>query len=119
MNGLTAQEHCLDELLTALGVVWSESPDPRVEALAERYPDYRCYHRIGHKRQLALRALEADRRLVLGHYPAVLRAVVADRDVNSPRWLVVVLASAVGRRRAEADLLAAGASADALRWARG
>ncbi|MFD0573129.1 hypothetical protein ACFQ0T_32750 [Kitasatospora gansuensis] len=65
-----------------------------------------------------IRALEDDRRSVVEHYPVVLRAVVADRDTNSPRWLVAVLAGAVGRRRAERDLLAAGASADALRWVR-
>ncbi|WP_405016861.1 hypothetical protein OHV05_06945 [Kitasatospora sp. NBC_00070] len=115
---LDAQEARLDELLALLGLVLDEPADRRVEALAAGQPLYPQFHRIGHKRQLVLRALEDDRRSVLAHYPAVLGAVVADRDANSPRWLVAVLAGAVGRRRAEADLLAAGASADALRWAR-
>lgn len=114
---LAEQERCLDELLGAFGLLFDEPADPRVEALAAREPLYPQYHRIGHKRQLVIRALETDRHLVVAHYPAVLRAVVADQDVNSPRWLVAVLAGAVGRRRAEQDLRAAGATADVLRWA--
>ncbi|BFV59936.1 hypothetical protein KCMC57_up50400 [Kitasatospora sp. CMC57] len=117
-RSLAEQERCLDELLGALGLAWDEPADPRVEALAARQPLYPQYHRIGHKRQLAYRTLDGERRLVLGSYDAVVRAVVADRGTDSPRWLVSVLVSAVGRRRAEADLLAAGASADALRWVR-
>ncbi|MFJ8042669.1 hypothetical protein ACIRBX_19480 [Kitasatospora sp. NPDC096147] len=117
-RALDAQEHCLDELLTALGLGWDEPADPRVEALAVRQPLFPQYHRVGHKRQLVYRTLEAgSRQQVLAHYPAVLRTVAADPDPNSPRWLVAVLAGAVGPRRARADLEAAGASAHTLRWA--
>ncbi|WP_457028194.1 hypothetical protein [Kitasatospora sp. P5_F3] len=114
---LAEQERCLDELLGVLGLVFDEPADPRVEALAARQPLYPQYHRVGHKRQLVRLALEGERRLVREHYDAVLRAVLTDRDVNSPRWLVAVLVGAVGRRRVEQDLLTAGASADVLRWA--
>ncbi|MGW4646689.1 hypothetical protein [Kitasatospora sp. NPDC004289] len=117
-QSLGEQERCLDELLTALGLAWDEPADPRVEALAARQPLYPQYHRVGHKRQLVFRTLEAGpRQRVLEHYPALLRAVAADPDPSSPRFLVAVLADAVGPRRARADLDAAGASAAALRWA--
>jgi hypothetical protein len=90
---LDLQEHSLDALLTVLGLSTLPEPDPRVDRLARLEPLYPQYHRIGHKRQAAYRALAAD------------RALVHDDDPNSPRWLTSVLLTAVGRRRLQERLL--------------
>ncbi|MFB7664654.1 hypothetical protein ACFC1R_12015 [Kitasatospora sp. NPDC056138] len=104
---LARQEGCLDELLEALGVVWTDPADPRVAAFAEREPHYPQYHRVGHKRQSAVQALTGNRPLVERHYTSVLRALVSDDDPSSPRWLAAVLVAAVGRRRVQESLVQA------------
>ncbi|MFC9324117.1 hypothetical protein [Kitasatospora sp. NPDC057015] len=105
---LAGQEQALDELLDALGLPWQEEQaDERVALLAERQPHYPRYHRIGHKRQLAYRALEADRALAARHYERVLAALLRDDDPSSPRWLATALVAAVGRRRVLTDLVRA------------
>jgi hypothetical protein len=102
---LDLQEHSLDALLTVLGLSTVPEPDPRVDRLARLEPLYPQYHRIGHKRQAAYRALAADRALARSHADAVYAALVHDDDPNSPRWLTSVLLTAVGRRRLQERLL--------------
>ncbi|GAA2144990.1 hypothetical protein GCM10009760_33140 [Kitasatospora kazusensis] len=102
---LTLQESCLDGLLAELGLEWAEAEDPRITALAARQPLFPQYHRIGHKRQLAVQALTGDRALVQRHYERVLAVLVHDDDPNSPRWLAALLVPAMGRRRVLEDLL--------------
>ncbi|WP_431677962.1 hypothetical protein [Kitasatospora sp. KL5] len=123
---LDLQERALDDLLAALGLPFEEPDDPRVARLAERHPHYPQYHRIGHKRQTAYRALAADRSLTRTHEDAVYRALVHDDDPSSPRWLAAVLVTATGARRLQDRLLttlATGTShertcaARAWRWA--
>lgn len=123
--GLSAQEAALDELLAVLGLTYEASEDPRVARFAKQQPLYPQFHRIGHKRQLAFRALTADRRLVRENYGPVLRALVHDDDLNSPRWFVQVLADGVGRQRVAEDLIRAveqgspyeqGCAVGAWRW---
>ncbi|MDH6127103.1 hypothetical protein [Kitasatospora sp. GP82] len=104
---LARQEARLDELVRALGLEWTDPDDPRVAALGERQPHYPQYHRIGHKRQLAVRELTGKRAPVEQHYRLVVRALVADDDPSSPRWLAAVLVAAVGRRRVQESLLRA------------
>ncbi|WP_104815509.1 hypothetical protein [Kitasatospora sp. MMS16-BH015] len=101
---LDRQEAALDELLRVAGVVYTEEADPRVARLAEVQPLFPQYHRIGHKRQAAVRALTADRALAERCYAAALRALLADEDPNSPRHLVEALARTVGGRRLAVDL---------------
>lgn len=123
---LDLQEHALDALLAELGLTWDEPGDPRAAALAERHPHYPQYHRIGHKRQYAYRALAADRALTRAHEDAVHRALVHDDDPSSPRWLAAALVAAVGARRLQERLLDTlatgtpyerGCAAGAWRWA--
>ncbi|MFD9125431.1 hypothetical protein [Kitasatospora sp. NPDC059571] len=125
-DGLDLQEARLDELLAALGLTCHTDDDPRVERLAATEPLYPQYHRIGHKRQTAYRALAADRALARDHADAVLAALLCDDDPSSPRWLAAVLLTAIGRRALQDRLLAALAdgtphqrecAANAWRWA--
>ncbi|MEV8093835.1 hypothetical protein [Kitasatospora sp. NPDC085879] len=102
---LDLQEQALDALLAELGLPFEEPDDPRVALLAARNPHYPQYHRIGHKRQTALRALTADRALTRAHEDAVYRALVHDDDPNSPRWLAGALVTAAGARRLQDRLL--------------
>jgi hypothetical protein len=102
---LDLQEHSLDALLTVLGLGTATEPDPRVDRLARFEPLYPQYHRIGHKRQTAYRALAADRTLARRHADAVYAALVHDDDPSSPRWLTSVLLTAVGRRHLQERLL--------------
>ncbi|WP_405013881.1 hypothetical protein [Kitasatospora sp. NBC_01539] len=103
---LDRQEHSLDALLAALGLTCAPpDDDPRVTALAARHPHYPQYHRIGHKRQTAYRALAADRALTRAHEREVLTALVHDDDPSSPRWLAAALVTAVGARRLQEHLL--------------
>ncbi|WP_030262356.1 hypothetical protein [Streptomyces sp. NRRL B-24484] len=104
-EALDLQERALDALLAELGLPFEEPDDPRVARLAERHPDYPQYHRIGHKRQTAYRALTADRGLARAHADAVHRALVHDDDPSSPRWLAAVLVSAIGARGLQERLL--------------
>ncbi|MGE7433203.1 hypothetical protein [Kitasatospora sp. NPDC001175] len=104
---LARQEGCLDELLRSLGVEWTEPDDPRVAAFAQREPYFPQYHRIGHKRQSAVRELTGRRALVERHYELVLRALVSDDDRSSPRSLAAVLVESVGRRRVQESLVRA------------
>ncbi|GAA4844147.1 hypothetical protein [Kitasatospora terrestris] len=123
---LSAQEAALDALLGALGLRYEEQPDERVARLDARAPGYAQYHRIGHKRQTAYRALEADRRLTADHADLVVRALLADDDPTSPSWLTRALLDALGRRRTVDALTTAAAhgtpyqqscAARALHWA--
>lgn len=102
---LTLQEGCLDGLLEALGLEWTDPEDPRLARFAEREPLYPQYHRIGHKRQSAVQALTGNRPLVERHYERVLWALVHDDNPSSPRWLAGLLVSAVGRRRVQESLV--------------
>ena len=103
---LGLQERALDALLADLGLPFDEPDDPRVARLAEHRPHYPQYHRIGHKRQTAHRALTADRGLARAHADAVYEALVHDDDPSSPRWLAGVLVTAIGARRLQERLLA-------------
>lgn len=102
---LMLQESHLDSLLAALRLEWAEPEDPRIAALAEREPLFPQYHRIGHKRQSAVRALTGNRALVERHYERVLSALVHDDGPSSPRWFAALLVPAVSRRRVLEDLL--------------
>ncbi|GAA2748604.1 hypothetical protein GCM10010440_49650 [Kitasatospora cinereorecta] len=104
---LAEQEAALDALLADLGVTYDAEPDERVARLAARAPGYERYHRIGHKRQLALRTLDGDRATTARHADAVLRALLADDDPSSPNWLTGVLVPAIGRRQVQRALVAA------------
>ncbi|MGK4583872.1 hypothetical protein [Kitasatospora sp. HPMI-4] len=104
---MARQEGCLDELLAALGVEWTEPDDPRVAAFAEREPHFPQYHRIGHKRQAAVQELSGRRAPVESHYELVVRALVSDDDRSSPRLLAAALMAAVGRRRVQESLVRA------------
>ncbi|WP_354639476.1 hypothetical protein [Kitasatospora camelliae] len=123
------QEARLDGLLGALGAEVELVEDPRVARFAEREPLYPLYHRVGHKRQAAYRALggeRVDRARVSEHYDLVLAALTADDDPSSPRWLAQSLVAAAGRRRVLESLLRTvelgtpyerGCAAGVWRWA--
>ncbi|WP_441246705.1 hypothetical protein [Kitasatospora sp. McL0602] len=115
---LARQEECLDALLRAVGLTWTEEHDPRVARLAAQHPLYPLYHRIGHKRQAAAQALTDDRALADRCYDQALRALLHDDDPNSPRHLVEALARTVGTRRLRAALEASDSpnAARALHW---
>ncbi|MFG2821442.1 hypothetical protein ACGFX4_18685 [Kitasatospora sp. NPDC048365] len=100
-----AQEAALDALLAALGLEHHEQPDERVARLDAQAPGYARHHRIGHKRQTAYRALEADRALTARHADLVVQALAADDDPTSPSWLTRALLAAIGHRRTMEALL--------------